>query len=288
MFDGKPTPASAAQTAPQAAPSPAATLAPPPGPKLVLIWNGKVSKADGKQLVRGESCVVKLESEGAAIQWLNASCGEERLYDSRTPVMGISMRNAVLGEAPHADHPGHYGYAVSFQDTGQRSGRSQIQVDSTHQQAIVFSETIPQFRVEIALDVVSQPRKGVPIYKTPERLRSITLDLSVASSTGPCPVKSGERCRLELGFANNLPTATLCSALLSCEKRWLYGKQKQPGFAACTLDAQGSPLTASDRQPPSADTTPALEVDVDKGRVTLESSEDGCRAVMNGTKNAEL
>jgi hypothetical protein len=259
-----------------------ATAAPaPPAPKLSLAWNGKVSRAQGSALKKGARCAVKLQAEGPKIQWLTATCGDERLYDSRTPLNGMSMSSSALGEAPHADHPGSYGYAVLFNDTGQRTGRAQIQLDTTHGQASVFSDAIPQFRVDIAIDTVSEPRTGEPIYRTPKHAASVALDLRVASATGAAPIKSGQACRLELKFANSLPGVSMCSASVTCGKTWVYGKKTQAGFVVCTLDAAGSPLGGSDKQPPSADKTPELEVDVTKGTATLKSSEDDYSVVLS-------
>jgi hypothetical protein len=272
-----------AETSPElpAAAAAAATATPgaarAPAPKFILEWTGKVTSAQGKALKKGSACDVRLETAGPAIQWLNVSCGKERLYDSRSPLNGMSMHSSVLAEAPHAERPTHWGYAISYQDTGQRTGRSQIQLDTTRREAVIYSESMPAFRVRLSLPTTSQPRVGEPIYDTPRNPSELALDLSVKSTSGSVGVKPGATCKLRMVFVNSLPSAKLCKTTLVCGKEWLYGTKQQPGFTACTLDAQASPASGYDRQPVSGDGSPELEVDVPSRRVSLKSSEDAYR-----------
>lgn len=127
-------------------------------------WSGQVTRVNGLALNASSRCIIDatLESTGdkQGIPELSVKCGDMILYDSKDKLEGMSMSGAGLAEEP-GQEAGTFAYAVSYSDTGARSGpRTQITIDTTHKQGIVWSDVIPAFRVEFSIPTLSAPVKG--------------------------------------------------------------------------------------------------------------------------------
>lgn len=140
-------------------------LKPPAPPRQVKAqWAGKVTSANGLGIGPGASCSVDatLESAGEKqrVAHLSVKCGEKVVYNSSDKLEGMSMSGAGMAEEPGKES-GTFAYAVSYNDTGARSGpRTQVSLDTTRKQGAVWSEVIPIFRVEFSVLPLSGPVKG--------------------------------------------------------------------------------------------------------------------------------
>jgi len=136
---------------------------PAPKPAIDLQWSGKVTKATGKSLKPGAACSLSIRSNLDQVESCQLQCGGETLYDSDKAVNGMSMFEFAAFEQPHPQQAGVWVYGVRLSDKGARTGRAQLMVDTKHEQAIVFSDSIPTFRVELSLAQHSAPRSGKPL-----------------------------------------------------------------------------------------------------------------------------
>lgn len=141
-------------------------LKPPPFPvrQAKVQWTGQVTRATGLALPAGSRCTIDatLESTGdkQRVPELTVKCGDKVIYDSKDKLEGMSMSGAGMAEEPGKES-GTFTYAVSYSDTGARSGpRTQITIDTTHKQGIVWSDVIPAFRVEFSIPTLSASVKG--------------------------------------------------------------------------------------------------------------------------------
>lgn len=138
--------------------------APFPARQAKVQWTGQVTRATGLGLASGSKCTIDatLESTGEKQQVpeLSVKCGDKTVYDSKDRLEGMSMNSAGMAEEPGKES-GTFAYAVSYSDTGARSGpRTQVTIDTSQKQGIVWSDVIPAFRVEFSVPALSAPVKG--------------------------------------------------------------------------------------------------------------------------------
>lgn len=137
---------------------------PAPARQVKAQWAGKITRAQGLAGGPGAPCVIDatLESAGdkARVEALSVKCGDKFVYQSTDQLEGMSMNGYGMAEEPGKE-AGTFVYAVSYNDTGARSGpRTQISIDTTHGQGAVWSEVVPIFRVEFSVPTLSAPVKG--------------------------------------------------------------------------------------------------------------------------------
>lgn len=127
-------------------------------------WAGKATRIQGIAGGPGAPCIIDatLESEGdkPRVAQLSVKCSNKVVYDSSDKLEGMSMSGYGMAEEPGKE-AGTNAYAVSYSDTGARSGpRTQVSIDTTHGQGAVWSDVVPIFRVEFSVPTLSAPVKG--------------------------------------------------------------------------------------------------------------------------------
>lgn len=132
--------------------------------KAKAQWTGKVSRINALGLAPGAPCLIDatLESEGGKqrVSHMTVKCADKVIYNSTDKLEGMAMMSSGMAEEP-GKQAGTFVYAVSFNDTGSRSGpRAQISLDTTHQQGSVWSEVVPIFRVDFSIGKLSAPVQG--------------------------------------------------------------------------------------------------------------------------------
>lgn len=231
-------------------------------PKLELTWKGKVTKTSGvKGLVRGASCVVDAQVQGARVHWVTVSCGKQQVYDSRTRASGFINMSSNVAEAPAEKTPGAFTYALDYSNTGQISGRPQASLNTFVRQGVVYSTVPPIMRVEMKLDSASEPRTGEPMFDTPKAAPHVKWTGTVSELTGKAPVKMGASCTVEVAFGDREIKQAACNATVKCGRRYLYGDRKHAGGGKCDLDKAGTPQAIFDTTPASKDQTPLFSFD---------------------------
>jgi hypothetical protein len=141
-------------------------LEPPPSPtrQAKVQWTGQITKTNGLGLAPGSRCTIDatLESTGAKqrVPEVAVKCGDKIVYNSKDKLEGMSMSGSGMAEEPGKE-AGTFTYALNYSDTGARSGpRTQVTIDTTQKQGIVWSDVIPAFRVEFSVPSLSAPVKG--------------------------------------------------------------------------------------------------------------------------------
>lgn len=100
---------------------------------------------DGQPLQPGSPCVIYASGTGDAFEELHVSCGSALLYDSTTQIMGLRMLDRELYRS-EIDQPPN---GLRYHDTGQRTNGSEITLDTRVGQAVISSQVVPLFRVEL-------------------------------------------------------------------------------------------------------------------------------------------
>lgn len=137
---------------------------PAPARQVKAQWVGKVTRIQGLAGGPGAPCIVDatLESGGndGRVSELSVQCSGKVVYQSTDKLEGMAMTGYRLREEPGKDAETQV-YAVSYSDTGARSGpRTQVSLDTGHGQGAVWSEVVPIFRVEFSVPTLSAPVKG--------------------------------------------------------------------------------------------------------------------------------
>ncbi len=122
-----------------------ATKAKASGTPFSLSVTLDVVKAEGQALKPGAPCVIYGGGHGDSIEELHVSCGSALLYNSTTKVFGMRMMEHEL----YRDVAGGDVTGLRYNDTGQRTNGSEITLDTKLSQAMVSSQVVPLFRVEL-------------------------------------------------------------------------------------------------------------------------------------------
>ncbi|MBK9262496.1 MAG: hypothetical protein IPM54_22165 [Polyangiaceae bacterium] len=154
---------------PKAEPQPVPAQPEVPARRVDVQWNGKVTRANGLGAGSGAPCVVSatLESKGEKprIPSLSVQCGGKPVYRSSDKLEGMSMSSSGFAEEPGKE-AGTFAYAIKYSDTGARSGpRTQLSLDTTQGQGVVWSDVVPIFRVEFSVPALSAPVRGERLMK---------------------------------------------------------------------------------------------------------------------------
>jgi hypothetical protein len=253
---------------PPVPPAPTSTAATPkPMRYATAVWSAKVTGSTGAAPPVGTPCAIeaKLHGDGATlgVEALDVRCGGKSLYSSSDPLEGVSMRSSRAAEEPAAGGAQVYA-ALRWEDKGTRSGaRTQISLDAGRRAAAVWTDTVPAFHADLAVDPRSAPVTGTALVDgTPRALRAA---LSVTSVTGPAPVKRGAACAL---FA--VPAKDKCPIRVECGAVVLYGASES--VAPCTLEA-GTITGAHDPEISVVDGDPSLSLEVGDKHVRVADGE---------------
>lgn len=268
-----------APEAPEAIEAPSAE-APPVGltspREASLTFSGRVRTTQGAGASVGSPCslTVRVQSDGervTAMRDVRLVCGGKTLYDSGASFSGISNTSWGIDEVPVAGKVSNFVYALAYSDVGSRTGaRTQITIDSTHAQAVVFSEIVPTFRVEVSLDTVSRERADEALLRTSEPVFSkvIKRQAKVLKTTGTAPVRAGSVCEVVLSPAHR--EGLQCRALVRCGGKTLYGDAMQ-GFGACSV-VDDAPELFSDVERSAQSGDPSLVIELKDGVAQLSDT----------------
>ncbi|HEY6078598.1 MAG TPA: hypothetical protein VIW29_07335 [Polyangiaceae bacterium] len=116
-----------------------------PGKPFALNLTLDVVKAEGKPLKPGTPCVVYATGLDDSVKELHVTCGSVALYDSTFQVSGMRMMDRELYRSDADQSPA----GLRYHDTGQRTNGSEITLDTKLGQAVISSQIVPLFRVEL-------------------------------------------------------------------------------------------------------------------------------------------
>ncbi len=177
-------------------------------------WIARVKRAEGTTLAAGSPCTIDatIEAQPASTQSSKGSSspamGSQALFEQRLALNGMAMGGNDARErlGPKDDKSR---FTLQYTDTGTRTGdRSQIDLDSNKGMALVFSDNLPPFKVELAIPIESEPAS--PLNGKGQRLsRTGTVD----GVNGAAGVKVGDKCTVRA-----LPTGQQqsCVAEVKC------------------------------------------------------------------------
>lgn len=200
-------------------------------------WMAKVTRAEGVSLAQGGLCLVettvRTADTNAIVTALSVYCGSLALYRSGDELSGISESSSSVREVlGPTDDKGTF--TLVYRDIGPRTGaRSQIDLDSTQGQAVVWRETIPRFKVELALERESIP--GPPLSGFELRLRRSG---KIVATKGAAPAKTGAACVLR---AMATGREAECAAEIRCGDAILWPKTAP---VSCTYE-KSRPVTVA-------------------------------------------
>jgi hypothetical protein len=137
---------------------------PPEVRHVDAVWNATVTRATGRVLTPGSACRITatLEGPGATIGVGHVAvvCGGSVLYDSEAKLEGMSMSSSAAEERA-GEVGGTFRYGLVFQDKGARSGaRTEASINTPAGVAAAWSDSMPAFRVELAVRRQSEPVRG--------------------------------------------------------------------------------------------------------------------------------
>ncbi len=157
-------------------------------------WNAKVTKAEGLA-IGGAACTIDANiatnnATNAVIKGLVVSCGGQKLYDSADKLEGMAQMSndarELLGPSDEKST-----FTLAYRDIGSRMGeRTQIDFDTNAKQGSVWKETVPRFRVDLAIPKESAP--GAPLTTAADRLKRTGKLSEITGST----LKPGAACTL--------------------------------------------------------------------------------------------
>jgi len=197
------------------------------------------------------SATVEATKSNAGVSDFEIHCGKESLYRASDELNGMEMGHndarERLGRSDDSDT-----FTLKYSDLGSRTGaRSQVDFDSTTQTAVVYRESSPRWRVELAPSLESEPT--ATLSGAGVRLRRTGHVTDVSGAAG---VHSAASCVLRA-----MPTGyrTECVAEVRCGASVLF-----PASAGvvCTYGDVGVLGVAS------TGASPSLSLDADRLEVT--------------------
>jgi hypothetical protein len=255
-----------AEDPPAVTPPPVATAVAPTFRKTTARWVGRVKRATGRALAAGAPCIVEGSLEGSdakiGVERLTVACGGATLYDSSATLNGMSMSGAGVEENA-GERAGTFRYAIQYQDKGTRTGlRTEASIDSLAGVGAAWSDTMPSFRVELALPYESDAVAGDGLLAAARQV--LRRGAVVTGTEGAAPLRAGARCDLRV---TPRPSGKECLARLTCGREVLYGKGTT-GVAGCTL-SDGRVERLTDTEPTGKGGDPELDVDTASGSMKL-------------------
>ncbi|WP_437855912.1 hypothetical protein [Sorangium sp. So ce363] len=256
----------------QAPPEPAAPAREAPSRTATATWRATVTRATGLPLAAGAACTVEAElassGDDIRVPALRVLCGGKPIYRSSDPLNGMSMFSSGV-EEDSGPEPGTYAYALSYQDKGSRAGeRAEVSLDSIRKAGAVWRDSAPAYRVELMLAYQSLPVAGEALLDATRK--ALRRSARVTESTGPSPVKVGQRCAL---LVSPLPRGGKCLTRLACAGRMLYGAGTT-GVSECTVEGDKVVRVHDGNTTPNGG-DPAFELDAATGRITVKDDVGG-------------
>ncbi|WP_437547759.1 hypothetical protein WME97_47575 [Sorangium sp. So ce367] len=256
----------------QAPPDPAAPARVAPSRTATATWRASVTRATGLPLAAGAACTVEAElassGDDIRVPALRVLCGGKPIYRSSDPLNGMSMFSSGV-EEDSGPEPGTYAYALSYEDKGSRAGeRAEVSLDSIRRAGAVWRDSAPAYRVEFTLAYQSLSVAGEALLDATRR--ALRRSARVTESTGPSPVKVGQRCAL---LVSPLPRGGKCLTRLACAGRMLYGAGTT-GVSECTVEGDKVVRVHDGNTTPNGG-DPAFELDAATGRITVKDEVGG-------------
>jgi hypothetical protein len=240
---------------------------PPSAEQVTLRFAARVSSVKGKTLSKGSKCAINVYTTGSQIDDLDLACGKVLLYDSRTPLNGMSSHRLGLYERAKGDG---WVYRAIYWDTGSRTSRNQLLLDTTSKEATAFSESGDAFSVELVVDEFSAKRVGASLVNAGPAPKKLERALTVTSESGTPPKIVGKSCKLSTQLVETSVDGPECRSELRCGGTVLYGTGTT-GFGPCDIKG-GAIVNFNDPKESHEDGDPSLIVEVEEGIATLSDS----------------
>ena len=140
---------------------PVAPTAAKPTKSAHATWHATVTKSQGIALAAGTPCTVEAnvsdDASGMGADDVVVTCGGKKLYDSNDELEGMSNEGSD-GKQYAGEKPGTWTYALVYTDVGTRGpSKNQIAVDSTKRIGKIWSDNLPDFRVDFSIPTKSDP-----------------------------------------------------------------------------------------------------------------------------------
>jgi hypothetical protein len=139
-----------------------ATEPPKVPPRTARVhWRATVTKVQGVGVGVGSPCtidaMVVADPEGMHADDVVVKCGAHVLYDASCELEGTSSSGSDA-EQRGGTKPGTWSYGFAFSDVGTRGPScNQVMLDSSKKLGKVWSENLPEFRVDLAVAPNSDP-----------------------------------------------------------------------------------------------------------------------------------
>lgn len=163
------TPVETASAARKSTPEGDTTAVPPPmpppeRPAAHPRWRATVVKVAGLPIVVGSACSIEAaltenhdEKPAIDVNGVIVRCGTTVIYDAQGKLEGSANRRWGAEQHP-GEKGGTWTYALVYSDVGSRGPtRNQVMLDSTKELGKVWSDNLPEFRVDLALLPKSEP-----------------------------------------------------------------------------------------------------------------------------------
>lgn len=240
-------------------------------------WTATVTRSQGAGPPVGASCKVSADLAGdgsqAHVGELEVLCGAKFLFRSTDEFSGMS--NTSSGATEEAGKTaGTLQHTLMYQDQGTRSGaRSQISIDTAQRTAVIWSDNVPTFRVELRVEPASLERTGEPLIDPENRRERFTENVvrtgTITKVEGTPPLPAGAACTVDVSPAAS--GQSNCRVRVRCGGKLLYG-DGQSGYNQCT-SKEGRVGRLVDERTSADDGDPALGMDLSENTVVV--SEDG-------------
>lgn len=151
-------------TMPTPVPRPAETATEPSeaaARQVQLKWSATVTKSNAAGVPAGSTCQIGAravpDSSGMHVVDVKVTCGAQTIYDQAGRLNGTSQIDSDAKQRP-GPKAKTWVYDLIFSDVGTRSAtRNQAQLDSSLKLGKVWSENLPEFRVDLAIKSGSDP-----------------------------------------------------------------------------------------------------------------------------------
>lgn len=237
-------------------------------------WTATVAQSQGGPPV-GTACKILAElagdGSGAHVGELEVTCGTKFLYRSTDSFNGMSNNGSDATEEP-GTAAGTLRHAITYQDQGTRSGRSQISLDTAQRTGVVWSDNVPTFRVELRIVPWSADRTGDPLIDPENRRERLSETVvrtgTVTKTEGTPPAAAGAACTVDVSPAQS--GQSNCRIRVRCAGKLLYGDGSS-GYNKCALK-EGRIGRIDDERTDDGD--PALLMDLAENTVVVRDDGD--------------
>jgi hypothetical protein len=129
--------------------------------EVQLKWSATVTKSNAAGVPAGSTCQIGArgvpDSSGMHVVDVKVTCGAQTIYDQASRLNGTSQIDSDAKQRP-GPRPKTWVYDLIFSDVGTRSAtRNQAQLDASLKLGKVWSENLPEFRVDLAITSGSDP-----------------------------------------------------------------------------------------------------------------------------------